>query len=365
MLGDTKSDWEYGRPALFSYLLQQDGNFLKNALAYLKKTGGLTSWKTVFEGLTKKNMSQLTQEYYDALVTKGSIRYVLSGTYEPWGVFNNIRLYAKDPNSNLTDQEIAWHSLGTAELKPGAEQTGGATCSVKPYGAQFIRLDLTGVPANHTSFSLQIFDSSVTGTLFDISGDSYSSVTAKAIEAGGTLSGIAVTGHHYLLMLVNATDSTCSGVAVGIVFGNEGFKPVSDDSVTELSRTYSGKVSYYYRFDEYRLEDATASVTINADGRAKVELKSEGISKTYEGTYDPSTGMIGTNVFIRPRDGFGTEANGNPRLYEGGITVTIHDTHTWNRTKNGSKVENDLLVFNSEYTSEYPELDLTVTWNNQ
>ena len=75
--------------------------------------------------------------------------------------------------------------------------------------------------------------------------------------------------------------------------------------------------------------------------------------------------MIGTNVFIRPRDGFGTEANGNPRLYEGGITVTIHDTHTWNRTKNGSKVENDLLVFNSEYTSEYPELDLTVTWNNQ
>ena len=127
--------------------------------------------------------------------------------------------------------------------------------------------------------------------------------------------------------------------------------------------TCKGQASYYFRKD-YHLEDAAAKITVQPDGKATVVLTCGKISKTYEGTYDPETGTIGGHVFIRPFEGFGMETHGMTRLYQGGIQVTIHDNTPWKMTRKGPDIP-ELLVFNSKYESDYPDLDTSVDWNSR
>ena len=220
---------EYGRMPVFCYLQQRDDEFLKKAYEYLKKTGGLSNWPTVFEFAAGTTMAPLVRGYYQALVTKGSV-YAINN--EPWTIYDAV----SGSNKSLDAKDKAsWATVGYKEILNGSEQSGRYIMG--PYSARFVALDTTNLPPGGISMTVRLTTPGVDGTLFKIDGTSYADVTYEEIASKSEKAMVVRKGDKLLLMLVNERNSDCYG-AVSYSYGDDGGMYIADEDLIGVDWAY-------------------------------------------------------------------------------------------------------------------------------
>jgi hypothetical protein len=290
---DGGSDGDYAHMPFFHYCMREDSGFLKKAFDSLKNNKS-QSWDSLITSVTGKTMQEVADGYYTSLVCKGELYSVKN---LPWEIYDD-----------LNEHKGVYSPVGGGiVMQEGAETYFTA---IPAYGASFMALDMSALPASYSSFNASVKGA----TLVDmtITGEGYDKVKYTAHTDGKA--SIPIDGNKHLLMFVNGTGSVVSPSVILTL--NKSFTSgygyaATENQISLIPKQYKGTITYADSSGNPVTTDAELKLIVSQfDNGASMMLTSSDGVFSYTNTelvYNPSTGMCtGDNVSVQLEDsGYG------------------------------------------------------------
>ena len=324
------SDGDYAHMPFFHYCMKEDSTFLKRAFESLKNNKS-QSWTDLITSVTGKTMQEVADGYYTSLVCKGEL---YSDKNLPWEIYDDMNEF-KGTYSAVG---------GTIRMEEGTETYFTA---VPAYGASFMTLDMSKLPASCSSINASVKDV----TLIDITvtGRDYDHVRFN-VHKDGKAQGIPVDGAKHLLMFVNGTGSGVSptvSLTLNKAFNAGGGFASTKEQIENIPKQYKGTITYLDNEGGIHTSGAKLKLIVSHfDYGASMQLTSDDGVFSYTDTdlvYSPSTGMCsGQNITVQLED---SGYNGGTDLYfslnGAGVRVHMQGYHSFAAvfTGNGGGVE--------------------------
>ena len=294
--GDSSGNDGYGRRPMMEYLMTiTKGKFIPDMHPNYTVASSGEPVEALITKYTGKTMPELTRDYYDNLVAKGSLDSLYTN---PWDLY----LGSYD-GGGLNLRELGFYTR--FEPKKGLDDT--CSFTLPRYGVHFIALDPQYLPAEYDRFSISPETEGTTLVLMDIFGDEYAKTKVwRSWE--GAINEIPIKGHSYLIMVINETTSHYSGgmtggeakISVRFHSMNEGADGTFPD-IKQIPAEYEGTASFReltgYSIKSYSYYEKKVTAKLNPDpdtACVHVSVKDEAGKEIFvaDMSYDPESGSL-------------------------------------------------------------------------